>query len=148
MTSDVIDGAPSSACAGGMDDPVVPFRYDASLRVVIWTDAALSAALALVAVLSPVVIVLPLPPGATTGVGLAALAAAVVLAGLGAVTAVLLMMRMRAGHGFVPPGLRLPLPAAMCPDLGEDLGPGEGVGLRAASGPGTRPGGPPPRPDR
>ena len=115
MTRDVIDGAPSSACAGGMDAPVVPFRFDASLRVVIWTDAALSAALALLAVLSPVVIVLPLPSGATTGVGLAALAAALVLAGLGAVTAVLLMMRMRAGHGHAPPGLRLPLPAAMCP---------------------------------
>src|SRR3954463_11736746 len=60
-----------------MDDSG-PARYDVSLRVVIRLDALLSAALALVAVVSPVVIVLPMPPRVTTGVGLVALATALV----------------------------------------------------------------------
>ncbi|WP_285649952.1 hypothetical protein [Actinomycetospora sp. NBRC 106375] len=93
------------------------FRYDATLRAVIRADAFLSAAVALLGMLSPVLIVLPVPPTAVTAIGVAAIAAALVLAALGAVTAVLLAARMRAGHGHAPPGLRLPLPAGMRPDL-------------------------------
>ena len=99
--------------------PVVPaFRYDAGLRAVIRADALLSAVVALLAMLSPVLIVLPLPAAAATTIGIVVLATALVLAGLGAVTTVLLAARMRAGHGHIPPGLRLPLPAGMRPDLG------------------------------
>ncbi len=122
MTCEVIDLETAPRSAGAVDPtPAVPFRYDAGLRVVIWTDALLSAAVTLVAVASPVVIVLPLPPPATAVVGIAVLAAALVLAGLGAVTAVLLVARMRAGHGHIPRDLRLPLPAAMRPDLGTSV---------------------------
>jgi hypothetical protein len=119
MTREVIDASLGPECAEAVNvaPPVPAFRYDAGLRAVIWTDALLSAALALVAVLSPVMIVFPLPSAATTAIGVVVLAAALVLAGLGAVTAVLLGARMRAGHGHIPPGLRLPLPAAMRPDL-------------------------------
>ncbi|NMO89750.1 hypothetical protein [Actinomycetospora sp. TBRC 11914] len=117
---------------------VPPVRYDTSLRVVIWTDALLSAVLALAAVAGPVVVVLPVPPGAATTIGLVVLAAALVLAALGAVTAVLFVARMRAGHGHVPPGLRLPLPAAMRPDLSSGVnhrgtGPGCSGSARTAS---------------
>jgi hypothetical protein len=124
MTREVIDAMTSRGWTGRVDRSAVdrtavdpPFRYDTSLRVVIWTDALLSAGLALVAVLSPLLIVLPVSTAAATAIGLVVLAAALVLAALGAVTALLLVARMRAGHGHVPPGLRLPLPAAMRPDL-------------------------------
>ncbi|MCD2192102.1 hypothetical protein LQ327_01680 [Actinomycetospora endophytica] len=106
-------------------EPTVPaFRYDAGLRAVIWTDALLSALVAAAAMLSPVVIVFPPPPEAATVIGVVVLVAALLLAALGAVTAALLGARMAAGHGHIPPGLRLPLPAAMRPDL---PGPGQSV---------------------
>lgn len=142
MTCEVIDVTTSWACAGPVNStPVVPaFRYDASLRAVIWTDALLSAALALVAMFSPLLVVLPLPAAGAITIGLVVLAAALVLSGLGAVTALLLAARMRAGHGHIPPGLRLPLPAAMRPDLGAARSPGErvagpGRGARTPAGP-------------
>lgn len=93
-------------------------RYDSTLRVVIWTDAFLSAALALVAVVSPVVAVVPVAPPVAAVIGLVALGLALLLAGLGAVTAVLLAIRTCGGDDHVPPALRVPLPAAMRPDFG------------------------------
>jgi hypothetical protein len=123
MTSEVIDAMIRPGCARPMDTTHDAARFDTVLRAVIRTDALLSAALAVVAVLSPVVIVLPVPPAAVTVIGLGALAVALLLAGLGAVTAVLLVARMRAGHGHIPAGLRLPLPAAMRPDTDDRVSP-------------------------
>jgi hypothetical protein len=40
---------------------------------------------------------------------------------------------MRAGHGDIPPGLRLPLPAAMRPDLGNGVDPDAPVQSRRRS---------------
>ena len=83
-----------------------------------WADAFLSAALAIVcAVASPIVAVLGLPRGILFGLGVSAIACAALLAGFGAITAVLLGLRMRAGHHLLPRHLRLPLPRAMVPDL-------------------------------
>jgi hypothetical protein len=98
--------------------PILPrVRYDGALRVVIAADAFLSAVAALAGVASPVVAVLPMTASAGAVVGLVALGAALLLAALGAVTAVLLALRMRDGHADIPRDLWLPLPAAMVPDL-------------------------------
>jgi hypothetical protein len=92
-------------------------RFDRTLRAVMWTDALLSAALAIVClVASPVVAVLGVPQRvlatlAVTAVGLAAL-----LAGCGAITALLIVLRMRRGHYLLPERLRLPFPAVMRPE--------------------------------
>ncbi|WP_230486806.1 hypothetical protein [Nocardioides anomalus] len=52
--------------------------------------------------------------------GISALVAAVFLGACGAVTGVLLMLRMNAGHYTMPPDLRVPLPRAMVPPIGPD----------------------------
>jgi hypothetical protein len=96
-------------------------RYDGTLRVVMWLDAFWSAAATLVAILgSLAVAVLGLPHGAHVVVGVSALVAAVFLAACGAVTGVLLMLRMNAGHYTMPPDLRVPLPRGMVPRIGPD----------------------------
>jgi len=93
-------------------------KYDRTLRVVMWCDAFLSATAAvLAAIVSPVVAVLGLPRGALTALGVAVLACAGVLAGCGAVTAVLLARRMVARQYLMPVALRIPLPAAMVPEF-------------------------------
>jgi hypothetical protein len=95
-------------------------KYDRSLRVVIWCDAFLSAAAALLgAVVSPVVAVIGVPRGALTALGVTVLALAGVLAACGAITAVLLARRMAARQFLMPRALRIPLPAAMVPDFTE-----------------------------
>lgn len=81
-----------------------------------WLDAALSAALAVLGVVaSPVVAVVGLPHGIVFGLGLAAIGCAVLLSSFGAITAALLVARIRAGHYQMPARLRLPLPGAMRP---------------------------------
>jgi hypothetical protein len=96
-------------------------RYDRTLRVVMWLDAFWSAAATLVAILgSLAVALLGLPHGAYVVVGVSALVAAVFLAACGAVTGVLLMLRMNAGHYTMPPDLRVPLPRGMVPTIGPD----------------------------
>jgi hypothetical protein len=96
-------------------------RYDGTLRVVMWLDAFWSAAATLAAIGgSLLVALLGLPPGAHLVVGIASLVAAVFLAACGAVTGVLLMVRMNAGHYTMPPGLRVPLPRGMVPKIGPD----------------------------
>ena len=96
-------------------------RYDGTLRVVMWLDAFWSAAATLIAIGgSLAVALLGLPHGAYFAVGISALVAAVFLAGCGAITGVLLMLRMNAGHYTMPPDLRVPLPRGMVPRIGSD----------------------------
>jgi fucose permease len=91
-------------------------QFDRTLRVVMWLDAFLSAALAVLgAVASPIVAVVGLPRSVVFGLGLAAIGCALLLAAFGAITAGLLIVRMRAGQYRMPAGLRLPLPAGMHP---------------------------------
>lgn len=95
-------------------------RYDGTLRVVMWLDAFWSVAFVVAGVAAvPVVAVVALPPAVRLTVGVLALVAGVFLAACGAITAVLLMARMRDGHYDPPVRLRLPLPAPMRPDLDE-----------------------------
>lgn len=94
-------------------------RYDGTLRVVMWLDAFWSVAATLVAIGGTVAVaLLGLPHGAHVAVGVSALVAAVFLAACGAVTGVLLMLRMNAGHYTMPPGMRVPLPRGMHPEIG------------------------------
>jgi hypothetical protein len=91
-------------------------RFDRTLRVVMWLDAALSAALAVLgAVASPIVAAIGLPHGFVFGLGVAVIGCALLLASFGAITAGLLMVRVRAGQYQMPARLRLPLPAGMRP---------------------------------
>lgn len=93
-------------------------RYDGVLRVVMWLDAFWSVAFVLAGVAAvPVVAVVPVPTGVRLAVGVAALVAGVFLAACGAITAVLLAARMRAGNYYLPTRLRVPLPGPMRPDL-------------------------------
>ena len=92
--------------------------YDRTVRAVMWMDAFLSAAMVLVCVIAaPVVATLDVPAGVQRAVAVSAIASAVLLAAFGAITAVLLMLRMRSGQYFLPRSLRLPLPALMRPEL-------------------------------
>ena len=96
-------------------------RYDGTLRVVMWLDAFWSAAATLIAIAgSLAVALLGLPHSAHLVVGVSTLVAAVFLAACGAVTGVLLMLRMNAGHYTMPPDLRVPLPRGMVPRIGPD----------------------------
>jgi len=96
-------------------------RYDGTLRVVMWLDAFWSAAATLVSIGGSVLVaVLGLPHEARVVVGVGAIVAAVFLAACGAVTGVLLMLRMNAGHYTMPPDLRVPLPRGMVPRIGPD----------------------------
>ncbi|HEY3087992.1 MAG TPA: hypothetical protein VGJ59_08020 [Jatrophihabitantaceae bacterium] len=91
-------------------------QFDRTLRVVMWLDAFLSAGLAVLGALaSPIVAAVGLPRGVVFGLGMAAIGLALLLASLGAITAGLLIVRMRAGQYRMPPRLRLPLPAGMRP---------------------------------
>jgi hypothetical protein len=84
-----------------------------------WLDAFLSAALVVVCVIaSPVIAALGLPSAARSAIAVAAVACAILLATLGAITAVALAVRMRAGQYQLPRRLRLPLPEAMRPPTG------------------------------
>lgn len=93
-------------------------RYDRTIRVVMWLDAFLSTAMVAVClVVCPVVAALGLPQVLRFALGVAAGVSAVLLAAFGTITAVLLMLRMRAGQYALPAGLRLPLPTGMSPEL-------------------------------
>ena len=98
-----------------------PHRYDGTLRVVMWLDAFWSVVATVVAVLGTVLVaLLGLPDGAQRAVGMTAIAAAAFLALCGAVTGVLLLLRMNAGHYTMPPGMRVPLPRGMHPEIGPE----------------------------
>jgi len=86
-----------------------------------WLDAFWSAVATLVSIGGSVLVaVLGLPHEARVAVGVGAIVAAVFLAACGAVTGVLLMLRMNAGHYTMPPDLRVPLPSGMVPHIGPD----------------------------
>ncbi len=83
-----------------------------------WMDAFLSAAVVVIGVIaSPIVAMVGVPHGVTFSLGVAVIGLAILLAAFGAITGVLLMVRMHAGEYLLPARLRLPLPAAMRPDL-------------------------------
>ncbi len=93
-------------------------RYDRTIRVVMWLDAFLSTAMVAVClVVCSVVAALGAPHVLRFALSVAAGVSAVLLAAFGAVTAVLLMLRMRAGQYALPAGLRLPRPTGMSPEL-------------------------------
>lgn len=91
-------------------------KYDGTLRVIIWLDVFWSVVAALVCVAGSVVVaVLGLPHAAMGAVAATTLVAGVFLAATGAITAVLLMLRLRDGHYLMPPDLKIPLPSGMRP---------------------------------
>jgi hypothetical protein len=91
-------------------------RYDRALRAVMWMDAFLSVALVVVGVIaSPVVATLGVPSGFIFGLAVSAIVCAGLLASFGAITAALIILRLRAGQYLLPAELRLPLPAPMRP---------------------------------
>ena len=93
-------------------------RFDRTLRAVMWMDAFLSAAVVVIGVIaSPVVAVLGVPRSMIFALGVATIACAVLLAAFGAITGVLLMVRLCAGEYLLPARLRLPLPEPMRPEL-------------------------------
>lgn len=93
-------------------------RFDRTIRTVMWMDAFLSVAMVAVSVVAaPLVAVLGPPRAARLAIGLASIACAVLLAAFGAVTAVLLMVRMHEGDYLLPRNLYLPLPPGMRPVL-------------------------------
>ncbi|HEV7204121.1 MAG TPA: hypothetical protein VGN18_05885 [Jatrophihabitans sp.] len=93
-------------------------RYDRTLRVVMWSDAFLSVAMVGVGlVASPVVALLGVPSTIRFSVAVAAIACAVLLAAFGAITAVVIMLRLRGGVHQLPPRLWLPLPPGMRPAM-------------------------------
>jgi hypothetical protein len=92
-------------------------RFDRTLRIVMWLDALLSAALAVVCVIvSPVLAVVGVPRGILPAIGVTVAVLAVLLAAFGAITAVAFLRRLRTGEYQMPVRLKLPLPAAMRPD--------------------------------
>ncbi len=83
-----------------------------------WSDAFLSVALVVGCVVaSPIVATVGVPSSIRLGLGLAAIVCAALLAAFGAITAVVLMMRMSDGQYLLPPDLRLPLPGPLRPTL-------------------------------
>lgn len=92
-------------------------RYDRALRAIIWSDLLLSAVTVVAAVLVvPVLMLTPVPASARPYLVVVLLVDAVLLGGLGALGAALLMLRLRDGWSSLPPGLRLPLPRFMRPE--------------------------------
>ena len=91
-------------------------RHDRIIRTVMWLDAFLSMAMVIAALIAvPLVAGLGMPHSIVRSVGIASIVCGVLLAAFGAVTAVVLMMRMQQGDYLLPHNLRLPLPGAMRP---------------------------------
>ncbi len=121
ITSPVIDTAHRPAFARDMrnNNAAAAGRYDRTLRVVMWLDALLSVELVVVAtVVSPILAIVGATGSVRLALGLTALVWAVLLAAFGAITGIVLMLRMRAGLYYLPPGLNLrPLPSGMRPTI-------------------------------
>lgn len=93
-------------------------RFDRTVRTVMWLDAFLSVGLVAVGLLAcPLLATVGVPAGLRFALGLGVIVCAVLLAAFGAITAVIIMMRMRAGQYLLPIDLRLPLPRPMRPSL-------------------------------
>lgn len=118
MTAEVIDARHRRWLAEFMRDPRASgsLRFDRMLRAVMWLDAFLSVALVVVCVITtPIIATVGVPPSIRFALGLAAMVCAALLASLGAITAALIMSRMRDGQYLLPLDLRLPLPSSMRP---------------------------------
>jgi hypothetical protein len=88
-----------------------------------WMDAFLSVALVVVCfVTAPIVATVGIPHRVVFAIGMASIVSAVLLAAFGAITAIVLMLRMRAGVYLLPAALRVPLPSGMNPITGEWVG--------------------------
>ena len=99
-----------------MTDATNTRTSDRTLRVVMWLDATLSVAMVLAGVLgAPLAAVVGPTTGAVEVLAIVALVSGVLLAGFGAVTAVVLMVRMQHGVHLLPPRLWLPLPDPLRP---------------------------------
>lgn len=94
-------------------------RYDRTLRAVMWMDAFLSVELVLVATIAaPVIAIVGIGDAGRLAVGITALVCAVLLAAFGAITGIVVMLRMRTGTYFLPANLNLrPLPSGMRPTI-------------------------------
>jgi uncharacterized membrane protein len=91
-------------------------RFDRTLRSVMWMDAFLSVAMVVICLIAtPIVATVGVPQRIVFALGVASIVVAVLLAAFGAITAVALMVRMRAGDYALPPNLRVPLPGGMNP---------------------------------
>ncbi|MGN6608465.1 MAG: hypothetical protein ACTHMS_15825 [Jatrophihabitans sp.] len=91
-------------------------RFDRTLRIVMWCDASLSTAIVAVGVIgAPVAAAVPMSDTARFVLAIAVLVTAVLLAAFGAVTAVVLMVRLHRGVPGLPPRLWLPLPDPLRP---------------------------------
>ena len=116
-------------------------RYDRTIRTVMWLDAFLSLAMVIAAIVAvPVVAGVGVPHAIVRSVGIVSIVCGVLLAAFGAITAVVLMLRMRDGDFLLPRELRLPLPAPMRPagvlpasGRHQDERPGRSVRRNAAS---------------
>jgi hypothetical protein len=98
-------------------------RYDRTLRSVMWMDAFLSVAMVVVCfIAAPIVATVGVPHQVIFAIGLVSIVTAVLLAAFGAITAIVLMVRMRAGVYLLPAALRVPLPSGMNPITGEWVG--------------------------
>jgi len=121
ITSRVIDGRRYPRFAGYMrsDDVKPTYRYDRTLRVVMWMDAFLSVEMVVVCVIaSPIAAIVGVTASIRLVLGIATLVCALLLAAFGAITGIVLMLRMRAGVYFLPAELNLrPLPSGMRPKI-------------------------------
>lgn len=118
MTGEVIDGVPRAWFAEAMRTAAA--HFERTLSAVMWVDAFLSAALAVSsAAAAPIVAVVGVPAHAHFALAVGAIALCGLLAGCGAVTFVLIMVRLGHGEYLLPSGLRLPLPRAMRPPLAD-----------------------------
>ena len=94
-------------------------RFDRTLRAVMWMDAFLSVWTVYTCMAAaPVVAAVGLLQALRPAVVVVSIAAAVLLAAFGAITGVVLMVRMAGGDYLLPPDLRLPLPRPMRPPQG------------------------------
>lgn len=84
--------------------------------MIIWLDVFWSVVAVLVSVAGSIAVAaLGLPHAAMGTLTAVSLVAGVFLAATGAITAVLLMLRLSDGHYLMPPDLKFPLPRAMHP---------------------------------
>jgi hypothetical protein len=91
-------------------------RYDRTLRSVMWMDAFLSVTMVVVCFMSaPIVATVGVPHRVLFAIGMVSIVSAALLAACGALTAIVLMVRMRAGVYLLPAALRVPLPTGMNP---------------------------------
>jgi hypothetical protein len=81
-----------------------------------WMDAFLSVAMVVVCfIAAPIVATVGVPHEVVFAIGMVSIGSAVLLAAFGVITAIVIMVRMRAGVYLLPAALRVPLPSGMNP---------------------------------